>query len=159
MYIGKIQKFRRSRISFFGISSYQVIISGSKIDNFGARKSAHPVMYHSTILIHFPRSSLRTDRQTNKQKDMLILLIYKTSVSPVTYHSCSHFLSSYNPFLFPVLVSYPRSPSPFPFPIPVPRTPFPVLVLFHVPILLKVSPSLPIDHNMNHVSAPSIIFL
>ena len=44
---------------------------------------------------------------------MLILLIY-TSVLPVTYHSCSHFLSSYNPFLFPVLVSYPRSPYPVP---------------------------------------------
>ena len=61
---------------------------------------------------------------------MLILLIYKTSVSPVTYHSCSHFLSSYNPFLFPVLVSYPRSPSPFPFPIPAHRLPPPLFSRF-----------------------------
>ena len=95
----KIQKFRRPKISFFGIFSYQVIISGSKIDNFGARKSAHPAMYHSTIPIHFSRSSLRTDRQTNKQKDMLILLIYKTRASPVDGHSCS---PSPIPVLFPV---------------------------------------------------------
>ena len=63
----KNQNFRRPKISFFGISSYQVIIPGSKIDNFGARKSAHPVMYDSSIHIDFPRSSLRTNKQTNKQ--------------------------------------------------------------------------------------------
>ena len=62
----KIQKFRRPKISFFGIFSYQVIISGFKIYNFGARKSAHPVMYDSTIPIHFPRSSLRTNKQTER---------------------------------------------------------------------------------------------
>ena len=75
--------FRRPKISFFGIFSYQVIISGSKIYNFGTRKSVHPAMYHSTIPIHFPRSSLRTDRQTNKkklntQKDMIVLSLYMT---------------------------------------------------------------------------------
>ena len=65
----KIKISRRPKISFFGIFSYQVIISGSKIDNFGAWKSAHPAMYHSTIPIHFLRSSLRTDKQTNKQTE------------------------------------------------------------------------------------------
>ena len=34
----KNQKFRRPKISFFGIFSYQVIVSGSKKDNFGAGK-------------------------------------------------------------------------------------------------------------------------
>ena len=70
MYIGKNQKkIKRPKISLFGISFYQVIISGSKIDNLGARKRAHPAMYHSTIVILFPRSSLRTDRQTNRQTE------------------------------------------------------------------------------------------
>ena len=62
----KIKLFRRPKISFFGIFSYRVIISGSKIYNFGARKSAHPAMYGSPIHIHFPRSSLRTNRQTER---------------------------------------------------------------------------------------------
>ena len=53
----KIKKFRRPKISFFGIFSYQVIVSGSKIDNFGSWKIAHPAMYHSSIPIDFPRSS------------------------------------------------------------------------------------------------------
>ena len=70
---------------------------------------------------------------------------------PVITHSCS-------PSQFPIPV--PRFPSPFPFPIPVPRTrsPFLIPVLFQVPILLKVSPSLSINYNINHVSAPSIFF-
>ena len=123
-------------------------------------------MYHSTILTHFPRSDLRTNRQTNKQTDkqterhsyLIIILVFHPSpvtaaviLFPVITHSCS-------PSQFPIPV--PRFPSPFPFPIPVPRTrsPFLVPVLFQVPILLKVSPSLSINYNINHVSAPSIFF-
>ena len=62
----KIQKFRRPKITFLGIFSYQVIVSGCKIDKIGPRKSAHPAMYDSPIHIDFPRSSLRTNKQTNK---------------------------------------------------------------------------------------------
>ena len=51
---------------FSGILFYQVIVSGSKLDNFGSRKIAHPVMYDSSIFIDFPGSSLRTNKQTNK---------------------------------------------------------------------------------------------
>ena len=50
---------------FLGIFFYQVIVSGSKSDNFGSRKIAHPVMYHSSIFIDFPGSSLRTNKHTN----------------------------------------------------------------------------------------------
>ena len=63
----KIKIFRRPKISFFGIFSYQVIVSGCKIDNIGPPKSAHPAMYDSPIHIDFPRSSLRTNKQTHKQ--------------------------------------------------------------------------------------------
>ena len=72
----KIKIFRRPKITFFGIFSYQVIISSSKIDNFGARKSAHPAMYHSTILTHFPSSSLRTNKQTNRLTNRKTCLFY-----------------------------------------------------------------------------------
>ena len=121
----KNQKFRRPKISFFGIFSYQIIVCGSKIDNFGSWKIALPMMYDLSVFIYFPRSSLRTNKQTYKQKDMLILLIYMTRVSPwmvaaavisfpVITHSCS-------PFQFPILVFRPgaRSRSRSPFPLPV----------------------------------------
>ena len=64
-------------MGLFGIFLYQVIVSGSKLDVVDPRKIAHPVMYDSSISIDFPRSSLRTNKQTNKQTDMLILLIYR----------------------------------------------------------------------------------
>ena len=79
----KIKIFRRPKISFFGKFSHQVIVSGCKIDNIRPLKSAHPAMYDSLIHIDFPRSSLRTNKQTNKQKDMLILLIYTREVTRV----------------------------------------------------------------------------
>ena len=72
----KNQKIRRPKISFFGIFSYQVIVSGCKIDNIGPRKRAHPSMYDSPIHIDFPRSSLRTDRQTDKQTNRKTCLFY-----------------------------------------------------------------------------------
>ena len=66
-------------MSFLGIFFYQVIVSGSKLDNFGSRKIARPVIYESSISIDFPGSSLRTNKQTHKQTDtqtdMLVLLI------------------------------------------------------------------------------------
>ena len=62
----KNPKISRPKISFFGIFSYLRIVSSSKIDNIGPRKIAHPAMYDSCIHIDFPRSSLRTDKQTNK---------------------------------------------------------------------------------------------
>ena len=126
---------------FFCIFSYQVILFGSKTDNFGAWKSAYPAMYHSTIPIHFPRSSLRTkrqtDKQTNKQKDMLILLIYKTRASPVDGHSCS------------------PSPIPVSFPVRNPRlySPSPSLLLFL--FTENYSLTLSIDSNMSHLNQPS----
>ena len=130
------------------------------------------MMYDLSIFIYFPRSSLRTNKQTHKQTHKhthtqtnrhrsLIniegLVFHPSPVTaavilfPVITHSCS-------PSQFPIPV--PRFPSPFLFPIPVPRTrsPFLVPVLFQVPILLKVSPSLSINYNINHVSAPSIFF-
>ena len=51
---------------FFGIFSYQIIVSGSKIDNIGSRNIAHPAIYDSSIHIDFPRSSLRTNKQTER---------------------------------------------------------------------------------------------
>ena len=50
------------------------------------------------------------DKQTNKQKDMLILLIYMTRTSPVDGHSCS-------PSPIPVPIIRHQSPSPFPVPV------------------------------------------
>ena len=64
----------------------------------------------------------------------------KTSVSPVTCHSCSHFISSYNPFLFSVPVPYPRSPFPVPVPVSHPRSPNP----FPVPCPCTFSSSYPL---------------
>ena len=65
--MGRIKKFRRTKISFLGIFSYKVIVCGSKIDNIGPRKSANPAIYDSPIHIDFPRSSLRTNKQTNRK--------------------------------------------------------------------------------------------
>ena len=65
--------FFRVSSGFSSITSEQVVESIRKIDNFGPRKITHPVKYDSSIFIDVPRSSLRT----NKQTDILILLIYR----------------------------------------------------------------------------------
>ena len=71
-------------------------------------------MYNTSRLINFPRRSLRTDRQTNKQtnkhpysinnitrevtRGLFPLMRKKFRASPVHWHSCSYFPFSVIPF-------------------------------------------------------------
>ena len=79
----------------------------------------------------------QTDKQINKQKDMLLLLIYKTRASPVDGHSCS------------------PSPIPVSFPVRNPRLYFPSPCLLLFLFTENYSLTLSIDSNMSHLNQPS----
>ena len=76
--------FFRVSSDFSSITSEQAVGSILKIDNFGLRKIAHLMMYDSSIFIDFPGSSLRTNKQTNRQTDRhpYSINIYRLGLRP-----------------------------------------------------------------------------
>ena len=92
-------------------------------------------MYHSTILIHFPRSSLRTNKHTNRHGSLINIEGLGLRPSMVT------------------AAVRPRFLSPFPFSNARINSPSPYLLLFL--FTKNNSLSLLIDSNMRHLNQPS----